>query len=1419
MIVRGGERGRIVAMALLLAAAMLAVIPVAPSAEAAPPDGPDKLADFEGGVPAGWFTFVGANSVTTPTQVVADADALALPGQAGDNEFLVGDFDVVDFGGFGQEYASTTSPQDWSQTAGFSFWFHGTGSGLTYQAEISDNRSDPNSDTSERFDYEFTDDTAGWRFISIPWADFSRATDFQPGGAPDDGLTLTEVWAWAIVLPQGADVVYFDDFAVDNVTVDDFESGLPSGTDGDGIPIGFHLFNGAGSTVAISTTETPPAPVLPLAAGPSAGNDVLQVDLDVGSFAGVIHSFENDTVDTWVPQDWSASTGFAVWLYGNGSGTSMFFDILENRNADSTADDAERWTVELIHDVAGWRYFEIPFSSLTRKDVGNGAPNDGLDLKQVHGWAFGTLGTDGPQTFYLDDVALYGVAELAELAVQFTSADFEIGEGTTGTVTVALNRALGDEDPAQVSVDYSVETIVAEPGRDFEPVPDGTLTFVAGGLSELTFPITTLDDAKYEPTERLILRLANPVDVELGVVMQASASIIDDDPFDPLLLDDFENDPYFWDALGGTAITQLEIAAGDARELPGQGDYEGVGEITAPQVVEIDVAGNSCNAGNGVVTVAILTTETFDATTVDHTSVRFGDASETHVNKKTGEATRHVEDADGDGDDDLVFHFRSSEIGVDCDSASVLTGSTFAGAGIIAGANPAVTRDFPIDRDWSLSTGLSFWWYGTGSGDEVQVLLHDNRAPDPGPSGWSLAWADEFDDPAGTLPNPANWDYELGDGTVNGIPGWGNSELQSYTNSPENVATDGLGNLVITAAEADGSLGCYYGECEYTSARLVTKNRAEFAYGRIEANVLVPDGEAGLWPAFWSLGTDIDLVAWPQTGEIDIMEYVSRLPHEIFGTIHGPGYSGGNAFGNIYDFGEPTFSDYHEFAIEWQPDLIEWYVDDIFYHTATPADVAPSEWVFNDPVYLLLNMAIGGNFGGSLDEDLTFPQELKVDYVRVYQAPDTAERFEATFVDDVAGWRMVEVPFSAFIRSADQPDGAPNDGLTLTEVWGYGFGLPGGTGTGSVLVDQVRVSAPTQVTVTNTNDTGTGSLRQAVAVVASGGSIDFDPALAGQTIGLSSPIVLSRGVSIDGAAAPSLSLDGGGVDRVLIVDAGTTAGVSNLTMTNGFGFQLAGCVLNNGNLTLDHVTVTGCVMTTDAGDFWQGGGGIYNGGGATLNLIDSTVSDNHAGWSGGGVYSFFDTITVIERSTISGNTTADVGGGIRSLGDATIINSTISGNASIGWYGGAAFITDGAVDLVNVTVAGNVSPGFAPADLFVGTFTDASATLTLTNTIVASAQDGCFAGFFGAGTVTLVSNGHNVATDATCNLTAAGDQPSTDPLLGPLAGNGGPTATHALLAGSPALDAADAAACAATDQRGVARPQGAGCDVGSFELE
>jgi beta-glucanase (GH16 family) len=250
------------------------------------------------------------------------------------------------------------------------------------------------------------------------------------------------------------------------------------------------------------------------------------------------------------------------------------------------------------------------------------------------------------------------------------------------------------------------------------------------------------------------------------------------------------------------------------------------------------------------------------------------------------------------------------------------------------------------------------------------------------PPGMSLVWADEFDAPAGTPPDPSRWTYDLGDGGR----GWGNEELEWYTDRPENAAHDGEGNLVITAREAEPGLRCWYGPCRYTSARLLTRGLFELTYGRIEARLKVPSG-VGLWPAFWMLGADIETVGWPASGEIDVMENVGRQPRLLYGTIHGPGYSGSQGYGGTLLMEQPLADDFHVFAVDWTPERITWTVDGVRYHEATPADVAPDAWVYDHPFFLLLNLAVGGQFGGDVSATTRFPATYLVDHVRVYQ-PD-----------------------------------------------------------------------------------------------------------------------------------------------------------------------------------------------------------------------------------------------------------------------------------------------------------------------------------------------------------------------------------------------------------------------------------------------
>ncbi len=244
-----------------------------------------------------------------------------------------------------------------------------------------------------------------------------------------------------------------------------------------------------------------------------------------------------------------------------------------------------------------------------------------------------------------------------------------------------------------------------------------------------------------------------------------------------------------------------------------------------------------------------------------------------------------------------------------------------------------------------------------------------------------LVWSDEFDGPAGTPVDTARWTHQLGDGSAYGIPGWGNAELQQYTDSTENAALDGHGNLAITArASASG----------YTSARLMTQGKLELLHGRIEARICVPRG-AGLWPAFWALGADIDGVPWPRCGEIDVMEHVGREPRRLYGTIHGPGYSGAEGFGRVLDLPRDLADDFHVFAVDWEAGRLRWSLDGVVYHEAGPQDVAPADWVFEHPFFLVLNVAVGGDFGGPVGETTTFPQTMAVDYVRVY-APGGGEQ-------------------------------------------------------------------------------------------------------------------------------------------------------------------------------------------------------------------------------------------------------------------------------------------------------------------------------------------------------------------------------------------------------------------------------------------
>ena len=1034
--------------------------------------------DFESGVPTGFVPFSDAIDGSGSTTFIAidliDVPLPFVPEIVG-NTVLSVTYDVAATGswGGGPGYAGVThdfsETQDWTSFEGFSFWWSGGNTGGEHRIELKTGGESPL--VSNRFVYSFLDDFSGWKYFTLPFDSFVKRTDYNPGAALGDTPALDQVWGYSVLLSAGVQgTFYFDQIAAyggveplkvtfdqatyyvteggsatinvslnmaatlpvtvtyatsdgsatssdylagsgelvfapgeltqsfsvvtvddtesedsetvnlalsapqnaqlglrssavlsiaDNdqadvcllhrVIVDDFESGLPSGTDGDGLDIGFVTWGDTwnGTTVAITTTLVEDSD--PLAVPCQSGSThLLQLDASVVGWGGMTHAFENETVDTWITQDWSSYEGVSFWVYGHNTGATLLFEIQDNRNPDSTTSDAEIWSYSFPDDFSGWKYVEVPFSAFVRKEIGNGAPNDGFGLTEVHAWAFGMLTNPGPITYYIEDVSIWGrTASEQPLQVSFAMLDYQVIEGAQVEILVTLNVT----STQTVTVSYTTEQAdavnraLAE--RDYTST-QGELVF-APGETEQTFTVASLQDIKYEGSEVLRLRLYEPQNAELGSIYRARLNIQSDDPFNPLLLDDFETYPYFYEPQGQIKLDTLEISAADVMALPAQGDYE-------------------------------------------HVLV--------------------VEDS----------------AGPDLDAVQSMFGVTFSQA-----------------QDWSQNNGYAFWYYGNNSNETITVELQDNRALDPGPSGWELVWSDEFQGVSGTSPDLSHWTHEIGNGFDQAITGWGNGELQYYTASAENSALDGHGNLVITAKQIDpatAGLECWYGACEYTSARLISSQKFEMAYGRVEARMQLPYGP-GLWPAFWMLGNNIGEVGWPTSGEIDIMENIGIEPDIVHGTIHGPGYSGGSGIGGSYTLDDGNFSDdFHVFAIEWEPGEIRWYVDGNLFLTITDEDIPEdTTWVFDHPFYLLMNVAVGGTWPGSPDETTTFPQMLQMDYVRVYQADDTAERFEASFIDDFTGWKLIRIPFASFERSATQLPGAPDDGLTLTEVWGHGFRL------------------------------------------------------------------------------------------------------------------------------------------------------------------------------------------------------------------------------------------------------------------------------------------------------------------------------------------------------------------------------------------
>jgi len=280
---------------------------------------------------------------------------------------------------------------------------------------------------------------------------------------------------------------------------------------------------------------------------------------------------------------------------------------------------------------------------------------------------------------------------------------------------------------------------------------------------------------------------------------------------------------------------------------------------------------------------------------------------------------------------------------------------------------------------------------GWVAGVALLACTGPSSAPRPDTTSTSISelkqvWADEFDGPAGSRVDSAKWHYDLGDGCQSGNCGWGNQEKEWYSSASENVSLNGQGQLQIVARPAAAGLTCYYGACQYTSAKITTRGTLDVAPGRVEARIKLPAGQ-GLWPAFWLLGINIGAVGWPRCGELDIMENHGSDVTSTSSAMHGPGYSGNTPFVHSYQLAASSFADdFHTFAVQWDSSRVMFFVDGTQHYVIQRDDVERhGDWVFGQPFFIILNLAVGGTFDGDPRSDAILPATMLVDYVRVYR--------------------------------------------------------------------------------------------------------------------------------------------------------------------------------------------------------------------------------------------------------------------------------------------------------------------------------------------------------------------------------------------------------------------------------------------------
>ncbi len=826
------------------------------------------------------------------------------------------DYDIGAWGGFTHAFTDGENwvSADWTPYNALRFWLHGSNTGAAVQVEIFDNRN-PNipGDSAERWYYRIADDYVGWQEFTIEFRSFQRRSDWQPGGAPDDGLGLDLVSGLAFGFPAGvgAQTAYLDDVRlvrldVQPMMLDDFETDmLFIGADADGNDIGYVTWGDTAGNVELS---------LFTAQRGGQTSSALNINFDIAAWGGFSHVFNDG--DNWTGMDWRDYNAISFAFLGNNTGGVVQLEIFDNRNLELAGDSAERWFYRFADDAYGWRLLEIPFVDFQRRSDWQpaGAPDDGLGLDAVSGYAFSLPAGIGSAFAIIDDVqlvALQGVASPVPAPAEETVAEAAPADLPPVPLNEALLAPMPAAEPVMVA-DYEsgLQYVSQADGAaiGFVPWGDSTANAIIGASQILPFTELAIPGAS-APNQ--IMR----IDYNIGAWGGFTHAF---------------SDGISWQSMDWTGHNALQFWL--------YGNDSG-------RVVQVEIFDN-----RGLDSNADSAERFFYHLLDDYEGWRQFTIPFAFFQRRADWQPGGAPD-DGFNLDAVWGYAFGFPAGVGAQTAYLDS------LMIVVVDDPSQIQISGDDSVIEFDIDESIGW--------------DSRE-------WQLLWSDEFDAAAGSPIDSQSWTCEVGG------HGWGNNELEYYTDRVENAAHDGAGNLVITAREEtlDGS-SCHYGECLYTSARCITQDKVEFTYGRVEARIDIPNGQ-GIWPAFWMLGANFPEIGWPLSGEIDILENVGEK-NVVYGALHGPGYSGAGNIGHVYRADVNFDEGFHVYAIDWDENVIRWYVDGELVNLTSAKDLDGASWVYDHDFFLLMNVAVGGYWPGNPDETTTFPQEMIVDYVRVYQ--------------------------------------------------------------------------------------------------------------------------------------------------------------------------------------------------------------------------------------------------------------------------------------------------------------------------------------------------------------------------------------------------------------------------------------------------